>query len=307
MSWGMIFVKIYERLIDIVSEDNVVCNKPLKNHTYTKLGGDADYFVTPVTYEQVREVVQFSNVENIPFMLLGNGSNLIIKDGGIRGIVMYLGKLNRIAVDGTKVIAESGALIAEVSRKALGSHLTGLEFACGIPGSVGGALFMNAGAYGGEIKDVLLRATVVDRDGNIKVIEAKDLDLSYRTSNISQNGYIVLDAEFGLEEGEYESIKAVMDDLAYKRESKQPLEYPTCGSVFKRPPGYFAGKLIQDSGLQGKQIGGAQVSLKHAGFIINKEDASANEYIALIEHVQKVVKEKFGVELEREVRIIGDD
>jgi len=307
MSWGMIFVKIYERLIDIVSEDNVVCNKPLKNHTYTKLGGDADYFVTPVTYEQVREVVQFSNVENIPFMLLGNGSNLIIKDGGIRGIVMYLGKLNRIAVDGTKVIAESGALIAEVSRKALGSHLTGLEFACGIPGSVGGALFMNAGAYGGEIKDVLLRATVVDRDGNIKVIEAKDLDLSYRTSNIPQNGYIVLDAEFGLEEGEYESIKAVMDDLAYKRESKQPLEYPTCGSVFKRPPGYFAGKLIQDSGLQGKQIGGAQVSLKHAGFIINKEDASANEYIALIEHVQKVVKEKFGVELEREVRIIGDD
>lgn len=307
MSWGMIFVKIYERLIDIVSEDNVVCNKPLKNHTYTKLGGDADYFVTPVTYEQVREVVQFSNVENIPFMLLGNGSNLIIKDSGIRGIVMYLGKLNRIAVDGTKVIAESGALIAEVSRKALGSHLTGLEFACGIPGSVGGALFMNAGAYGGEIKDVLLRATVVDRDGNIKVIEAKDLDLSYRTSNIPQNGYIVLDAEFGLEEGEYESIKAVMDDLAYKRESKQPLEYPTCGSVFKRPPGYFAGKLIQDSGLQGKQIGGAQVSLKHAGFIINKEEATANEYIALIEHVQKVVKEKFGVELEREVRIIGDD
>src|SRR5699024_6755096 len=283
-----------ERLIDIVSEDNVVCNKPLKNHTYTKLGGDADYFVTPVTYEQVREVVQFSNVENIPFMLLGNGSNLIIKDGGIRGIVMYLGKLNRIAVDGTKVIAESGALIAEVSRKALGSHLTGLEFACGIPGSVGGALFMNAGAYRGEIKDVLLRATVVDRDGNIKVIEAKDLDLSYRTSNISQNGYIVLDAEFGLEEGEYESIKAVMDDLAYKRESKQPLEYPTCGSVFKCPPGYYAGKLIHDSGLQGKQIGGAQVSLKHAGFIIYKEDASANEYIALIEHVQKVVKEKFG-------------
>src|SRR5699024_8101794 len=181
-----------------------------------------------------------------------------------------------------------------------------LEFACGIPGSVGGALFMNAGAYGGEIKDVLEKATVVTRDGDLLTLGADELDLSYRTSNIPKNGYIVLEAIFSLEEGQFEDIKAIMDDLTYQRESKQPLEYQTCGSVFKRPPGYFAGKLIQDSGLQGKKIGGAQVSLKHAGFIINKNGASANEYIKLIEYVQSVVKEKYGVDLEREVRIIGE-
>ncbi|MEI3613052.1 UDP-N-acetylmuramate dehydrogenase [Pseudogracilibacillus sp. SO30301A] len=303
----MIFVRIYEQLVNIVSTDNVVKNKPLKNHTYTRLGGNADYFVTPTTYEQVQEVVKLATKENIPFMLLGNGSNLIIKDGGIRGIVMYLGKLNNIKVEKTKIIAQSGALIADVSKQGLASHLTGLEFACGIPGSVGGALFMNAGAYGGEIKDVLHQAKIIDKEGNLRTIQAEELDLAYRTSNIPKNGYIVLEAEFALEKGNYEEIKAVMDDLTFKRESKQPLEYPTCGSVFKRPPGYFAGKLIQDSGLQGKQIGGAQVSLKHAGFIINKEGATASEYIALIQYVQKIVKEKFGVELEREVRIIGED
>ncbi len=303
----MIFVRIYEQLVNIVSIDNVVKNKPLKNHTYTRLGGNADYFVTPITYEQVQKVVKLATKENIPFMLLGNGSNLIIKDGGIRGIVMYLGKLNKIKVEKTNIIAQSGALIADVSKQGLASHLTGLEFACGIPGSVGGALFMNAGAYGGEIKDVLHQATIIDKEGNLRTIQAEELDLAYRTSNIPKNGYIVLEAEFALEKGNYEEIKAVMDDLTFKRESKQPLEYPTCGSVFKRPPGYFAGKLIQDSGLQGKQIGGAQVSLKHAGFIINKDGATANEYIALIQYVQKVVKEKFGVELEREVRIIGED
>lgn len=303
----MIFVRMYDQLASIVSKENIVQNKPLKNHTYTRLGGNADYFVTPVTYEQVQQVVKLANQEKVPFTLLGNGSNLIIKDGGIRGIVMYLGKLAAITVEGTKIIAGSGALIANVSKQALTNHLTGLEFACGIPGSVGGALFMNAGAYGGEIKDVLLRAKIVDRDGELKMMEAKDLDLAYRTSNIPTNGYIVLEAEFGLEVGDFKQIKAVMDDLTYKRESKQPLEYPTCGSVFKRPPGYFAGKLIQDSGLQGKQIGGAQVSLKHAGFIINKDEASAKEYITLIEYVQQVVKEKYGVSLEREVRIIGED
>src|SRR5690625_4752070 len=171
----MIFVKIYEQLINIVSSNNVVRNKPLKNHTYTQLGGNADYFVTPVTYKQVQEVVRLAINEKIPFMLLGNGSNLIIKDGGIRGIVMYLGKLNNITVNGTTLIAESGALIADVSKKALASHLTGLEFACGIPGSVGGALFMNAGAYGGEIKDCLVQATIIDREGNIRTIKAQDL------------------------------------------------------------------------------------------------------------------------------------
>jgi|SRR5690625_952664 len=303
----MILVNIEKRLKTLLGDANVEVNKPLKNHTYTRLGGNADYFVTPKTAEQVQEVVRLANECDIPFMLLGNGSNLIIKDGGIRGIVMYLGEFNEIEVVDTTVRAQSGALIADVSKEALHYHLTGLEFACGIPGSVGGALFMNAGAYGGEIKDVLKEAIVITPDGELLTIQAEDLHLSYRTSSIQTNGYIVLEALFELEVGKYEEIKSMMDVLTYKRESKQPLEYPTCGSVFKRPPGNFAGKLIQDSGLQGVQIGGAEVSKKHAGFIINKDEATASEYIALIEHVQKVVKENFDVELEREVRIIGED
>lgn len=300
-------MNLYDQLVRIVSEENIALNKALKNHTYTKLGGNADYFVTPVTYKQVSEVVKLAKAHKEPFTLLGNGSNLIIKDGGIRGIVMYLGELKEITVQREKIIAQSGALIADVSKQALASHLTGLEFACGIPGSVGGALFMNAGAYGGEIKDVLMQATIVDDEGNIKTIAATDLGLAYRTSIIQSNDFIVLEAEFSLQVGNYEEIKAQMDVLTFKRESKQPLEYPTCGSVFKRPQGYFAGKLIQDSGLQGQQIGGAQVSLKHAGFIINKDNATASEYIALIKHVQKTVQERFNIDLEREVRIIGEN
>ncbi|WP_255342647.1 UDP-N-acetylmuramate dehydrogenase [Paucisalibacillus sp. EB02] len=298
---------VYEKLNNITSEQNVMVNEPLKNHTYTRLGGRADLLVTPETYEQVMGIVKIANEEGVPFTLLGNGSNLIVKDGGIRGIVMNLNKLNEIKTDGTKVIAQSGARIIDTSREALKQNLTGLEFACGIPGSVGGALYMNAGAYGGEIKDCLESAIVIDRNGDLLTLNADELDLEYRRSNIPDKGYIVLEGTFALKEGNYEEIKAVMDDLTFKRESKQPLEYPSCGSVFKRPPGYFAGKLIQDSGLQGTQIGGAQVSLKHAGFIVNKDNATAEEYIRLIRHVQTTVKDKFGVSLEREVRIIGED
>ncbi|MBP1968545.1 UDP-N-acetylmuramate dehydrogenase [Virgibacillus natechei] len=308
---GMIVVVNYhhmkEKLINITSKKNVMVNEHLRNHTYTHLGGKADFLVTPETYEQVQEIVKLANREAIDFTLLGNGSNLIVKDGGIRGIVMNLQKLTSIKTDGTIMVAQSGARIIDVSREALGKHLAGLEFACGIPGSVGGALFMNAGAYGGEVKDVLESTIVVDREGNLLNLNADELDLEYRKSNIPDNGYIVLEATFSLKEGKYDAIKATMDDLTYKRESKQPLEYPSCGSVFKRPPGYFAGKLIQDSELQGEQIGGAQVSLKHAGFIVNRSDASAKEYIDLIHHVQDTVKTKFGVNLEREVKIIGED
>ena len=298
---------VYDKLISITGEKNVIRNHPLKNYTYTRLGGNADYFVTPETYEQVQYIVKLANEEDIPFTLLGNGSNLIIKDGGIRGIVLNLRNLSSIETDGTTIIAQSGARIIDVSREALKQTLTGLEFACGIPGSVGGALYMNAGAYGGEIKDVLVSTIVVDPSGELLTLTAEELDLTYRSSNIPDNGYIVLEATFSLKKGNYEEIKAVMDDLTFKRESKQPLEYPSCGSVFKRPPGYFAGKLIQDSGLQGTRIGGAEVSRKHAGFIVNIDRASAEEYIDLIHFIQETVKEKFDVQLEREVRIIGDD
>ncbi|WP_028783653.1 UDP-N-acetylmuramate dehydrogenase [Thalassobacillus devorans] len=299
--------KIYDKLMEIVKEENVKVDEMLRDHLYTKLGGKADFFITPTSYEEVQNVVKFSNEENVPFTLLGNGSNLIIKDGGIRGIVINLKHLDDISAEGNTVVAQSGARIIDTSYYALKQHLSGLEFACGIPGTVGGALYMNAGAYGGEIKDVLDYAYVVDKEGNLVKRLASELDLDYRTSNIPDNGDIVLEATFNLKPGNYEDIKAVMDDLTYKRESKQPLEYPSCGSVFKRPPGYFAGKLIQDSKLQGTSIGGAEVSTKHAGFIVNKNNASTTDYISLIEHVQKTVKEKFGVDLEREVRIIGED
>ncbi|MFG6117464.1 UDP-N-acetylmuramate dehydrogenase [Halobacillus sp. MO56] len=299
--------KIYDKLMEIVKEENVKVDEMLRDHLYTKLGGKADFFITPTTYEEVQNVVKFSNEENVPFTLLGNGSNLIIKDGGIRGIVINLKHLDDISADGNTVVAQSGARIIDTSYYALEEHLSGLEFACGIPGTVGGALYMNAGAYGGEIKDVLDYAYVVDKEGNLVKRLASELDLDYRTSNIPDNGDIVLEATFNLKPAKYEEIKAVMDDLTHKRESKQPLEYPSCGSVFKRPPGYFAGKLIQDSKLQGTSIGGAEVSTKHAGFIVNKNNASTTDYISLIEHVQKTVKEKFGVDLEREVRIIGED
>jgi UDP-N-acetylmuramate dehydrogenase len=298
---------IYNQLVKIINEENIAIDEHIKNHTYTKLGGKADFFVTPTNYEEVQNVVKFCLTEKVPFTLIGNGSNLIVRDGGIRGIVLSLKNFNKITVSGTRITAQSGAAIIDTSRKALDSKLTGLEFACGIPGTVGGAIYMNAGAYGGEIKDCLESVLVIDKNGEMITRKAQDLDLSYRYSNIQENGDIVLEATFQLQHGNYDEIKAVMDDLTYRRESKQPLEYPSCGSVFKRPPGYFAGKLIQDSNLQGTRIGGAEVSKKHAGFIVNVDNATASDYISLIRHVQKTVKEKFGVSLEREVRIIGED
>lgn len=298
---------LYKELTEILSEANVIVDHPLKTYTYTRLGGNADLFVTPETYEQVQAIVKLANREDVPFTLLGNGSNLIIKDGGIRGIVMYLGHLDDIKVEEKRITAQSGARLIKVSNQAYDHELTGLEFACGIPGSVGGALFMNAGAYGGEIKDVLKSATLIDKSGDLHVLSVEDLELGYRTSNIAEEDYIVLEANFALEKGNPDDIKAIMDDLTFKRESRQPLEYPSCGSVFKRPPGHYAGKLIQDSGLQGKMIGGAKVSLKHAGFIVNKDNCTAEDYLALIKFVQRTVKEKYGVTLEREVRVIGED
>ncbi|PWU68030.1 UDP-N-acetylmuramate dehydrogenase [Gracilibacillus dipsosauri] len=298
---------VISELQDILAKDHILIDEELKNHTYTKLGGKADFFITPGTIEEVQEVIRYAIRKQVPFTLLGNGSNVIVRDGGIRGIVLSLKKFRAIRREGNKVVAESGARIIDASRFALQEKLTGLEFACGIPGTVGGALYMNAGAYGGEIKDCLEHALIVDRGGDVHQVLAEEFDLDYRTSNIAEKGYIVLEATFQLKEGHYEEIKAVMDDLTFKRESKQPLEYPSCGSVFKRPPGYFAGKLIQDSELQGKGVGGAEVSTKHAGFIVNKDNATASDYIAVIEMVQQTVKAKFGVKLEREVRILGED
>ncbi|MEK4496139.1 UDP-N-acetylmuramate dehydrogenase [Ureibacillus sp. FSL W8-0352] len=294
-------------LSGVTNKENIKINESLKKYTMTKLGGNADILVIPETEEEVEAIVQYTYSHQIPLLILGNGSNMIVRDGGVRGIVMNLSKLNQIKIEGTEVYAQSGALIMDVSKKAAEASLTGLEFACGIPGSVGGAMAMNAGAYGGEINDIIVHSTVLTKEGKRLVLSKEELELGYRKSIIAQKNYIVLSSLFRLEKGNKEEIDAKIADLTYKRQSKQPLEYPSAGSVFKRPPGYFAGKLIQDCGLQGKGVGGAEVSTKHAGFIINKGNATATDYIETIKMVQKVVKEKFGVELELEVKIVGED
>ena len=290
-----------------IQPENIKLNESLKIYTMTKLGGNADIFVMPETEQQAQQVVQYAYQHNIPLLMLGNGSNMVVRDGGVRGIVIHFAKLDEIRIDGNVVHASSGALIKDVSKRVAAEGLTGFEFACGIPGSIGGAMAMNAGAYGGEIKDVIVECAVLTTTGERLVLTKDELELSYRKSIIAKKGYYVLSATFQLAKGNQAEIDAKIADLTFQRESKQPLEYPSAGSVFKRPPGYFAGKLIQDSELQGKGVGGAEVSQKHAGFIINKNNATATDYIETIQMVQRIVKEKFDIELEMEVKIVGED
>lgn len=298
---------IENRLKEILPHDNVKIDEELNKYTYTKIGGKADFLLFPTDYKQVQDAYQFALEVDLPVTILGNGSNVLIRDGGIRGVVINLTKLVDITLENNKVIAQCGAAIIDTSRFALKHSLTGLEFACGIPGSVGGALYMNAGAYGGEVSNVLESAKVLTKQGEIITVSKEELELGYRTSSIDKNGWVALEGTFSLSEGNHDLIKEKMDELTFLRESKQPLEFPSCGSVFKRPPNHFAGKLIQDSGLQGTQIGGAQVSTKHAGFIVNVDKATANDYLSLIHHVQKTVKQNYNVDLETEVRIIGEE
>lgn len=282
-------------------------DEPLCKYTMTKLGGTADLLVIPTTIKETEATVRYAYKNNIPLLLLGNGSNMVVRDGGVRGIVLHLSKLDEIKVEGTSIHAQGGANIIDVSKSAAANGLTGFEFACGIPGSVGGAMAMNAGAYGGEIQDVILQATVLTDSGELLVLSKEQLELGYRKSIITKKGYYVLSADFELVQGEQEAIDAKVADLTFQRQSKQPLEYPSAGSVFKRPPGYFAGKLIQDCGMQGKGYGGAEVSTKHAGFIVNKNKATASDYIETIKMVKAEVKKTFGVELELEVKIVGEE
>jgi UDP-N-acetylmuramate dehydrogenase len=304
---GMTKVQWMTDLRRFLAEDHVKIDEPLHLHTLTRMGGPADVFVTPTTEDETAYTVKYAHENNIPLLLLGNGSNMVVRDGGVRGIVLNLKSLRTIRIEGTTVYAQGGANIKEVSKAAASNRLTGLEFACGIPGSIGGAMAMNAGAYGGEIKDIITQATVLTRQGDKLVLSKEDLELGYRKSVITKKGYYVLSAEFGLEVGNQAVIDAKMSDLTHQRETKQPLEFPSAGSVFKRPPGNFAGKLIQESGLQGKGFGGAEVSTKHAGFIVNKNNATADDYIQTIEMVKSAVREKFGVDLELEVKIVGED
>ncbi|HGA2614224.1 TPA: UDP-N-acetylmuramate dehydrogenase [Streptococcus agalactiae] len=281
-------------------------DEPLKKYTYTKVGGPADYLAFPRNRLELSRIVKFANSQNIPWMVLGNASNIIVRDGGIRSFVIMFDKLSTVTVNGYVIEAEAGANLIETTRIARYHSLTGFEFACGIPGSVGGAVFMNAGAYGGEIAHILLSAQVLTPQGELKTIEARNMQFGYRHSVIQESGDIVISAKFALKPGDHLMITQEMDRLTYLRELKQPLEYPSCGSVFKRPPGHFAGQLISEAHLKGQRIGGVEVSQKHAGFMVNIAEGSAQDYENLIEHVINTVESTSGVHLEPEVRIIGE-
>lgn len=294
-----------EKITKDLNEIKLLFNEPLSHFTYTKTGGPADCLLFPKTIAEVKQIVDYCNEEQIEWLCLGNASNLIVRDGGIEGFVIMLTDLNDVKVNETSVTADAGAKLIDVTRIARDHKLTGLEFACGIPGSIGGAAYMNAGAYGGELVDVFHSADILLADGSLVTYYKEDMDFSYRHSVLQGLKGIVLNVTFTLETGELEPIQAKMDELTHLRESKQPLEYPSCGSVFKRPEGHFTGKLIQDAKLQGLKWGGAQISTKHAGFIVNIDGATATDYVELIEHIQKVILETFNVVLETEVRVIG--
>ena len=277
------------------------------NYTFTKTGGPADFLAFPKNADEVRELVLYCKDENMPWLILGNASNLIVKDGGIRGLVIMLSDMTDITVEEGLLTAEAGAKLIDATYVALDHSLTGFEFACGIPGSVGGAVFMNAGAYDGEVQTIFESCDVLLADGSIQTYTKEDMDFAYRHTAIQELQAIILRARFRLVKGDYDQIKARMVELTELRQLKQPLEYPSCGSVFKRPVGHYTGKLIQDAGLQGQKWGGAQISEKHAGFIVNVDNATATDYLELIAYIQKTILEKFGVTLETEVRIIGEE
>lgn len=300
-------LKLKNLFNNIYSEDKIKINELMKEHINFEVGGPADILLIPSKVEQIIESIKICKENNIPYFVMGNGSNLLVKDGGIRGVVIKLTGLTNLEVNEEEIKADCGVMLKELSDKALENSLTGLEFACGIPGTVGGAVFMNAGAYNGEIKNVIKEAQVITSSGEIVTLSKDELELGYRTSKVMKDNSIVINATFKLEKGNKEEIKETIDDLTQKREEKQPLEYPSAGSTFKRPEGYFAGKLIQDSGLKGYSIGGAAVSSKHSGFVINKDNATAKDILDLIAYIQAEVKKQFGVELHTEVRIIGED
>ena len=299
--------EIKKMFCELLGRDHVLTDEPMKQHTTFKIGGPADYFLVPETGEEVGEIIKICRKTDTPYFILGNGSNLLVGDGGYRGAVIQVYRnMSAVTVEGTTITAQAGALLSAVAAAAKNASLTGFEFAGGIPGTVGGAAVMNAGAYGGEMKDVLVEVTVMDAEGKIFAISAEKLELGYRTSVIKKAGYIVLEAKIRLKEGDQEAIRERMKELTIQRTTKQPLEYPSAGSTFKRPEGYFAGKLVMDSGLRGYQVGGARISEKHCGFVINAGDATAKDVRTLMDNVRDIVYEKYGVTLEPEVKFLGE-
>ncbi len=295
-----------EKLCRTVGEQGVKRDEPMKKHTTFRIGGPADIFITPEDESQFLAAVRLCRQEGMPYYILGNGSNLLVSDSGYRGAVIETEKaLSRLEADGETLKAGAGILLSVLAKEALRLSLTGLESASGIPGTLGGGVVMNAGAYGFELKDVLESVRLLDREGNVRTVPAGELKLGYRYSMIPETGSIVLEAALRLKKGDPEAIRARMEELAAQRKSKQPLEYPSAGSTFKRPEGYFAGKLIDDAGLRGFQVGGAQVSEKHCGFVINRGDATAEDVMELCRQVQEKVFQKFGVRMDMEIRKLG--
>ena len=300
-------MEIVKQIKEELAGIEILFNEPLKQYTYTKVGGAADYLAFPRNQYELKRIVTFANNHEIPWMVLGNSSNIIVRDGGIEGFVIMFDHFHDVRVNGYVIEAEAGAKLIDVTHVARYHSLTGFEFACGIPGSIGGAVYMNAGAYGGEIAHILQSCKVLTPEGEIKTLSASDLAFGYRHSKIQETGDVVISAKFALAPGNYDQINQEMARLTHLRELKQPLEYPSCGSVFKRPVGHFAGQLISEAGLKGHRIGGVEVSEKHAGFMINVDYGTAKDYEDLIAHVIATVEKSAGVTLEREVRIIGRD
>lgn len=300
--------KAFEELNLIIPPGQLLLNESMKKHTSFRIGGPVDIMVLPSKVEHIQSAIEVFKNNHIPIMIMGNGSNLLVRDKGIRGAVIKIyDKYCNMEVSGQTIKAQSGVLLSALSRFALKNNLSGLEFASGIPGTLGGAVAMNAGAYGGEMRDVVESASILDENGNIIVYDKEKLALGYRTSSLQNTQLIVLEVSMVLKEGNYEESRAIISELTKRRQEKQPLSFPSAGSTFKRPVGYYAGKLIQDAGLKGMRIGGAQVSDLHSGFIINIGQATANDVIALIELIKNRVKEQFGVDLCPEVKIVGQE
>lgn len=291
----------------ILGSDNVKVQEPMKNHTTFRIGGPADYYLCPHSTEELQKILQICRENKIEFFILGNGSNLLVSDKGYRGVVIQLWKnFSDIVTEDDAIAVKAGALLSKVAAEALEAGLTGMEFASGIPGTMGGAVMMNAGAYGGEMKDIIKEVTVLTKEGEILTLSQEEMNFGYRTSVVKEKGYVVISVVLQLKKGDREEICKLMNDLKERRVTKQPLDMPSAGSTFKRPEGYFAGKLIMDAGLRGFSVGGAQISEKHCGFVVNKGEATAADVLGLIKEVQKRVQEKFGVALEPEVKFLGE-
>lgn len=297
-----------DRLKDKLDEDRILIDEPMRNHTTFKVGGPADVLVMPENAEEISSVIGLCREKSVPFMILGNGSNLLVRDGGIRGVVIKIAdKMSTAEVEGDTAKVQAGALMSRVSKVLLDNSLKGFEFASGIPGTIGGAVTMNAGAYGGEMKDIIYSVECLTSEGEIKVYSNEEMNFGYRKSRVQEDELTVLSVVLKLESGSRDDIKAAIDELTEKRTTKQPLELASAGSTFKRPEGYFAGKLIEDSGLRGIRYRNVGVSEKHCGFVVNYGNSKAEDVICLIGTVQKTVYDKFGVKLETEVKIIGEE